>query len=394
MSSYIPVPIDTEPVDIAGEAFDYLAQQVPGWQPSPGNLEAWLIEALAMIAGELRTLTGLVPDSIFAYLGSSILGLPPYPAIAATARTTWTMVDASGYSINAGTVIGITPTASGVSYGFAVVDDVVVAAGQTVAAGVVCEALEAGSVASGLSGTVQVIDSLVFVQSVTLDNPTSGGQDAETTDAYLSRLSALLTLLSPRPILAPDFAVLAQRSIEAVARAVAVDLYNPGPPINANCPRCVTVAVCDSSGQPVSATVKSDVDALLQSAREVNFLVFVVDPTYTEVDVTFAATSYAGYDTTDVHDRAVAALTNYLSPGSWGLPNFGDTSGQSWINATTVRYLEVASVLDRVDGLDYVTSLGIAAHGGALGQADVALAGVAPLATPGTITGAITAEGP
>jgi hypothetical protein len=392
MSSYIPVPVETEPVDLASEAFDYIEQQVPGWLPSNGNLEAWLIESLAQIAGELRTLVALVPDSIFAYFGSSILGLPPYPALQATAMTTWTAVDAAGYTVNAGTVIAVTPPASSDAYGFAVVSDFTIPPGQTQAAAIECRALEAGSAASGLTGSVQVIDALVFVESVTLDSPTSGGQDAETMDAYLSRLSALLTLLSPRPILPQDFAVLAQRQVEGVARATAIDLYNPGPPINANCPRCVSVAIVGSDGQPCSPTIKAEVDALLQSEREVNFLVFVLDPVYTTIDVTFDATSFPGWDPADVQSRAIAAVENYLSPASWGVPPYGDTSGRSWLNATSVRYLEVAGVLDRVDGLDYVKTLSIGVHGGAMGQADVGLSGVAPLPEAGTITGTVEAE--
>src|SRR5215471_9721463 len=108
MSSYIPVPVETEPVDLAGEAFDYLQQQVPGWLPANGNLEAWLVEALAQIAGELRALVALVPVAIFGYYGASILGLPPYPAIQASASTTWTATDAAGYTVHAGTVVAIT----------------------------------------------------------------------------------------------------------------------------------------------------------------------------------------------------------------------------------------------------------------------------------------------
>ena len=96
-SAYIPVPVDTTPTDLAGEAFDYLQGKIPGWTPANGNLESWMIEALAQIAGELRELTALVPDAIFAYYGASILGLPPYPAVQATAYTTWTAVDQGGY---------------------------------------------------------------------------------------------------------------------------------------------------------------------------------------------------------------------------------------------------------------------------------------------------------
>jgi hypothetical protein len=392
MSSYIPVPVDTEPVDLAGEAFDYLQAQVPGWLPADGNLETWLVEALAQIAGELRALVALVPDAIFAYYGASILGLPPYPAQQAIAQTTWTSRDGAGYTIDAGTVIAVTPPASATGSAFAVQLDVVIPAGSTVAAGVVCTALEAGAAASGLTGTVDVIDQLSFISGVTLDAPTSGGQDAETVDAYLARLSALLTLLSPRPILPQDFAVLAQRSIPDVARAVAIDLYNPGPPVDTNCPRCVTVVCVDADGQPLAAPIKQQVDDLLQAQREVNFLTFVEDPTYTTIDVSFAVMSYPGYDPNDVASRVIAQLTSYLSPAGWGVPPYGDTSARSWINDTDVRYLEIAEQINRVDGVHYINTLALCVSGGTLGQADLTLSGIAPMPEPGSITGTATAE--
>jgi hypothetical protein len=392
MPTYIPVPVETEPVDLAAEAIDYLQAKVPGWLPADGNLETWLIEALAQIAGELRTLAALVPDSIFGYYGASILGLPPYPAVQATARTTWTAVDAAGYTVQAGTVISITPPASPTSFGFTVDADFQILAGQTQAGSVPCTALEAGVDASGLTGSVAVIDQLTFISGVTLDAATSGGQDAETTDAYLSRLSALLTLLTPRPILPQDFAVLAQRTVAAVARAVAIDLYNPGPPINANCPRCVSVAIVDSDGEACSPTVKTEVDNLLQSAREVNFLVFVLDPAYTTIDAQFDLQSYPGYDPADVAARVISQLTGYLTPGNWGVPPYGDTSTRSWINQTSVRYLELSEQINRVDGVHYINTLALRAAGGTFGQADVALAGVAPLPRPGSITGQAHAE--
>lgn len=392
MPGYIPVPVETEPTDLAGEAFDYLAEQIPGWLPAEGNLEAWLIEALAQIAGELRALVGLVPDAIFAYYGESVLGLPPYPAVQATARTTWAANDTAGYTVYAGTVIAITPTASPTGYAFSVDADFTIPAGSTTVGGISCTALEAGAAASGLTGAVEVVDALAFISGVTLETATSGGSDAETSDAYLARLSALLTLLSPRPILPQDFAVLAQRTIPEIARAVAIDLYNPGPPVDANCPRCVSVVVCDSSGEPCSPTIKADADALLQAAREVNFLTFVLDPTYTTVDVSFEVKSYPGYDPNDVAARTIAQLETYLSPASWGVPPYGDTSARSWINATSVRYLELAEQINRVDGVHYIVTLQLRAAGGMFGTADVALAGVAPMPRPGSISGTATAE--
>ena len=389
--AYIPVEIDTEPTDLAEDAFAYIEEQVPGWLPSPGNLEAWLVEALAQLAGELRTLVELVPDAIFAYYGESVLGLPPYPATQATAETTWTAIDSVGYTVDAGTLVAVEPPASTEGYGFEVVSAFTIPAGQTQKTDVLIRALEAGADASGRSGDVAVLDQLDFIEQVVLEGPTSGGTDAETTEAYLARLSDLLTLLSPRPILPQDFAVMAQRSIPEIARATAIDLYDPGPPPVTDSPRSVTVAVVGADGEPVSAAVKQEADDLLQSQREVNFLVHVIDPEYTTIDVAFDARAYPGYEPTDVHDRVVAELQAYLSPATWGVPPYGDTSAQSWINDTTIRYLELTQIVNEVEGVHYVASLTFAKGGQTKGTADVVMTGVAPLPRPGAIAGTVEA---
>ena len=388
--AYIPVPIEAEPTDVAEDAFAYLEEQVPGWLPSPGNLEAWLVEALSQFASELRDLVALVPDAIFAYYGESILGLPPYEPVAATGVTTWTAIDTKGYIVDAGTLVAVTPTADVTSYAFAVGTTFQIPAGQTQASGIEIQAIEPGAAASGLTGEVEVIDPLDFVASVTLAAPTTGGSDVETIDAYLARLSDLLTLLSPRPILPQDFAVLVQRTIPEIARATAIDLYNPTTG-ETDCPRCVTVAVVGADGEPVPSEAKQAADDLLQSSREVNFLAFIIDPAYTTIDVDFVVTAYPGFDLADVEARAIDAVTSFLSPETWGVPPYGDTSGRSWINARTVRLLEVASVLNNVEGVNYVSSLTLNAAGQPPGTADVNLAGMAPLPRPGAITGDATA---
>jgi len=382
---YIDIPIETEPVELADEAYAYLEAQVEGWLPSPGNLEAWVIESLAQIASELRELAALVPDAIFQFFGESIMGLPPYPAIQATGYTTWTAIDTKGYQVNAGSLVGITPPAGSDTYAFQVVYDFTIPAGQTVTAGVEIRALEAGAAASGITGDVAMLDTLDFIDSVTLDSPTTGGQDPETADAYLDRLSDLLTLLSPRPILPQDFAILVQRSIPQIARATAIDLYNPDTG-ETDCPRCVTVVVTDDQGEPVPPDIKQQADDLLQSQREVNFLAFIIDPTYTSIDVACTFTVWPGYLPDTVASSVQAALEAYLQPGQWGRPPYGDTSAVSWWNDQTVRYLELTDVVNRVDGVRYVVSLTFGPTGGTQGTADVVLPGVAPLPRPGTIT--------
>jgi len=75
-----------------------------------------------------------------------------------------------------------------------------------------------------------------------------------------------------------------------------------------------------------------------------------------------------------------------LSPRRWGMPPTGDaTSSGGWWNRPVVRHLELAAVLNQVDGLDYISALTLQGA-----TSDVTLAGAIPLPRPGTITGTVT----
>src|SRR4051812_17401611 len=196
---YIDVPIETIPTNIAEDAFAYLEEQVDGWLPSPGNLEAWLVEALSQIASELRALCALVPESVFEYFGESILGLAPSAATPATALSTWTMTDSTGYTINAGALVAVTPAAQTDTYAFQVASAVTVPPGQTIALNVQLQAIEAGTDAKALTSKNDVLRPPPFVETGTPPPPTAGGADDQPIDADLGRPAALVTPLSPPP---------------------------------------------------------------------------------------------------------------------------------------------------------------------------------------------------
>lgn len=377
MPEYIEPPIVTEPDDLAAEAFDYLQDAIPGWLPAPGNLEVWLVESLSQLAGELMDVASAVPTSIFRYFGSTILGLPPHASQAASGTTTWTARDNAGYTIEAGTLVGVA-AAGDELIPFEVQTETVIAPTTTSVAGVVIVAVDPGEEANGLDAAPVVIDPLDWVAGVVLTDETGGGIDEETDDEYLERLRELLTLLSPRPILPQDFAVLA-RTVAGVGRSTAIDLYNADTE-ETDVPRCVTVVVATDEGGVVGPDVLADVDELLQGAREVNFLVFVVDPEYTTIDVDFSFTIYPTYDPADVLARAEQAVTDFVSPANFGQVPFGDQP--LWLNDTKVRYLEVAEAINRVEGVWYVTAFTV--NGGTV---DVDLTGVGPLPEAGAITG-------
>jgi hypothetical protein len=158
--------------------------------------------------------------------------------------------------------------------------------------------------------------------------------------------------------------------------------------------RTVAVAVMDANGNPLSAALRQVVDDYLESLREVNFIVNVTSAVYTPIDVTFTAVALSGFDPETVEEQAEQAVIDYLSPKNWGLPDpesFGDlTTGSQWVNKATVRYLELAQVINNVGGVDYISALTFRKGINAFATTDVSLGGMIPLPQPGTITGTVT----
>lgn len=155
-----------------------------------------------------------------------------------------------------------------------------------------------------------------------------------------------------------------------------------------NEPRSITVVPLDAAGQPAGSGIRTQAQAYLKALRETTFQVFVITPTYTEIDVTFQITATDGLDADVVVASATAAVTAKLDPSAWGLPSSGDRRG--WIDTPTVRINDLVAVIQGVLGVQHVESVTIAAHGDSLDTANVTMPGPGALPTPGTINGSHT----
>lgn len=545
---YIKVPIETNPETLAQDIFNYIKSQQPNWTPNDGNLDTWIIRAVAAKAAENRTLASDVPDTIYQSLGSSLLAIPPIDAQPATGNTTWTLGDTAGHTIPAGTFLGIRDS-NGNLVPFQTVLDVIVAPGSsTTAAGeVVIEAVDVGTDANALNAVPELIDVLDWVTSIALVSPTGGGVEAEIEDEYLNRLTRKLQGLSTVPILPHDFANAALDADPGVYRAVGLDLYNPlhnlltadeasvetgvsayggssatlaqsaaqaadgtksisitstangaiaailnngnakaaspGQKITAsaffraaatprNCSigirfldnantnlqetygsnvanttsgftqaihsavapagttkvifiarvsatvstevhyadkmllrhgvgtdwvsggmpetnniRTVTVAAVDIDGNAVSTPIKDAIASYILARREQNWIVHVVDPRYTNIDVATNIKILPGYDSATVELSVEAALTDYLSASNWGQdPNVsGSDAAQTWVEQPVVYYNELIALVSSVTGVDRVSDLTVNIHGFTPARVDVAIDSPAGLTTPGTI---------
>jgi hypothetical protein len=389
---YIHDPLDTDEDALQQDAFDYIATRWPDWTPRDGNLEAWLIGACCQIVAQAMDVGADVPPAIFRFFGQVVLGIPPIDPTPSIVSATITLVDnPDGRTIETGNLVGIEDP-DGDMVPFEVVNPVTIAATvlTTAAGGVLLRSIDDGAETANLGGVGYVatdLEAFSWISAITLTGSTSGGQDGEEDPDYLNRISARLTLFDAPPVRPEHYELLA-RDIAlrngVRIRALAIDGLNPTTHTTNN-ERMVAVVVIDAdTNADVSGPVKSAIDTELQGAREVTFVVNVIDPNRTAVDITFVGVARAGYDPVQVHDDAIAALESWIT--AWGTV----TETQEWVNTIVVRHQDVSTVLNNVAGFSHWTTLTIGLGGGAQTAADHTITGDAPLATVGTLSGTVT----
>jgi hypothetical protein len=392
---YVGYPIEVNPTDLLDEAVSYIQSLAPAWVPNDGNLDTWILQVLTSQDADLRMTASDVPDTIFRYFGSTLLNIMPIDATPARCTSTWIVNDASGYVIPDSTFVTIR-SSTGVDVPFQTDGDTTIPPGstQTQTGQVQLVAVSPGADTSGLGsigGIIVLLDTLDYVASITQEEVTTGGVDAETSSQYNDRLARHLRRLSTRPILPDDFALLAFDVSPAVARAIAIDLYNPADNTYNNA-RMVTVSAIDENGNNLDGATKTLIQQAIAANREVNFIVNIMDPNRTQVDVTFTAISVQGADPAVVQADAITGLQNYLSPSVWGRdPRYLDNQA-TWIQVDKAYYFEIAEVINTTQDLDRIVSLQIGPHGGTMATTDVPLATPATLGIAGTITGTVTSS--
>jgi hypothetical protein len=216
-------PIEADPEVYMAVGVEQMQARSPGWQPNPGNLDTWILEADSLLVSQLAEVATDVLTNLTLYWGR-VLGVEATVPVAASGTTTWTLSDTVGHTIPAGTPLeGVDDT--GTTRGFETVADAVVAPGSATAAGVQVIAIEDGAASNGVSGVATPIESILWVSGAVFDAPTDGGADAETTDEFLPRFGEELELLQRIPVRPEHFATVARR-VNEVARALVLDGFD------------------------------------------------------------------------------------------------------------------------------------------------------------------------
>src|ERR1017187_10246279 len=107
MTTYIDLGIITDPTSLAAEALAYLSNEIEGYEPSDGNLEVILIEAIAPMAAALSDASTEVPLAVFINYGTQLLNFPYKNGQKAHVVLTFEAQNNEGYKVPAGTWVNI-----------------------------------------------------------------------------------------------------------------------------------------------------------------------------------------------------------------------------------------------------------------------------------------------
>ena len=449
MTDYVAAPITIDPNVLVQQAFASIQSQIPGWSPMEGQLDVAIIEEAAQMFATTAAVASQFPVDAFKYFGK-LVGINPITGTQATAPATFTMTDNLGYTIPAGTQVAyplsgntqilfstqapvVIPPGNTLGTCVLVCESVGTFANGLPAetcqmvttfaqvSSIATTATSAGGVAADtetsyinrLSNELQLLaprpiipsDFAAMAQNVTgvfralaIDGLAPGRTitDGVThSNSTLDSATANFTMSDiGRTVSGGSFPV--GTVIQGWTSSSEVTTSNPASAsatgVNltfgdlANQQRCITVCGVDSTGAALSSGVNTALITYLESLREVNFLVFTVTPTITQIDVTVACDALTGVNRSALQSANVASLSSFLSPATWG---GGANETPIWDpTSNVVRFIDVANAIRTVSGVAYIPSgsLTIGIHGGSMGSADVWLPGNAPLPSVGTLS--------
>lgn len=217
---------DKDPQDVFDASVLDLQTKLPEWIPREGNIEVMLLESMALEVAEAIFAVNRLPDGVveallklFGILRDS--GAPPL------VNVKFTMVGTLGYTVPAGTQVRLNLPGGVPPVVFATNIELTVPPGSsigTVAATGDRFTDEANNVALGT--LLELFDSIMFVETVTLDALTTGGRLPEDNTTYFSRAVNRFGRLQDTLVLPKHFTAFALEN-PIFFRAITLDNYTP-----------------------------------------------------------------------------------------------------------------------------------------------------------------------
>lgn len=352
-------PIPWTAADLVSRAVSNLATRLPELRLLEGDLASLLLEEQAKIVSELIWAANRAPTVVMESL-LLLYGVTRDPGAQAHATARFTVA--------AGSAPRVVPAGSRIlvaSQVFLTDAELTIATGGTTGdIGVTSESFTASlNGATGL--TVAMLDAVAYVESVALVGAPHDGRNPEDLATYLDRGATTLSRLTSTLVRADQFATAALADPN-VARAVAVDLYDPGQVPPENHAGHVTVAVLGQNGAVLTPAQKAAVQSALAAQAVAMLQIHVIDATVQAIAVTVDVHPVTGWTNADVKASVTATLSSYLSAARW---SYG----------ASVYRNELISIIDQAPGVERVIDI-------TTPSGDVALTGIGAVASLGALT--------
>lgn len=357
-AEYVDLTIyDTSPVDIFNEAIDYARDVLPEWTPQAGQLEVVLIEAIATAAAGVGEAANRVPGAVMETL-LLLYGIERDAGQKAVATIDVTMINNSGYVVPANSAFSYFPPNDGTPLVYILDEDITIPAGSTTGSGLVTAqdiGIEYNDPPDG--SALQVLATMPYLISSSLQAQPEGGTDPETDDEYFTRASTTLQSYSAALTTATQIQswVLVtypnevnrcsvydrRRKSDRDTTSATYDVHDGF--------ALVVVAglnaiITDTSDVPLDTAELEIIEAALDLKTNTGLVTELVNAQLVDVTVDVTVVPFLGYTNSEVTTNITEALNEYLSPNEW-----------DW--SETVRQTEIIALIDNVEGVDYVDAL-------------------------------------
>lgn len=374
LSAYVDLRMfDLTDQEIIAAALAQLELNLPELELREGHMETVILESIALEIAELivalNRLPGAVVETVIQLAGvTRDVGAEP------TATATVVAGDTVGHTIPAGTRVWL-PLPSGDAVTFLVEvdsngDEPTIPPTET---SVVVSLIgaEYTAAANGMPiGTVlELADPVPWIDTITLATAATGGRDAEDDDSWRDRGVTRLSRLSDALVTPAHFEAAALED-PAVGRALVLDVWDGSGGSPGDDPGHVTVCVLGEDGTLLSAPEKAALEASMEDRTVATLDVHVLDAVIDNVDVATTVTLLDGYESDLVEDAVTSAIEAYLNPLTWRA-------------GATVLLNELIALIDRVEGVDHVTTVLI---NGVAGNLALSSARALPTADDITVT--------
>lgn len=350
-------PFDEDVETIFNDSIEYGQSVFPEWVPQAGQIEVMLLEAIAAQAANVSSSANRVPGAVVETL-FIFYGITRDDGQEATATIDVTMIDDTGYTIPAASNFAFFPIGGANALIYILDEDIVVASGQTAGTGTVTAALVGLTHNDPSAGsTLQVLSTTPYLLTSTFNTSPAGGTEAEDDDTYFTR--ATTTLRSFSAALTTAVQIEAYVLINYPNDVFRCKVYDrrrqndrdtTSPTYDTHDGFALVVVaglnavISDTSDVPLSIAQQEEIEDDLDLKTNTGLVTELVNVELVDIDIEVIVVPFVGFTTGQIQLNVDSALDAYLSPNNW-----------DW--SDTLRETELISLIDQVEGVDYVEQI-------------------------------------